>query len=69
LWATYGDKEVDMKGYKPPPKRIRHPNKPTPVPPLKLDRKMSDSQIYEAVERERKRRGLRTIRSVEVISE
>jgi len=68
LWTAYEYKEVDMKGYKPPPKRIRRPNKPTPAPP-KLEGKMSDSQIYEAMERERKRRGLKIIRSMEVIWE
>ncbi len=46
-----------MKGYKLPPKRIKRPDKPTSAPPPKLEGKMSDSQIYEAVERERNRRG------------
>jgi len=27
--------DIKMKGYKPPPKNIRHPNKPTPAPPPK----------------------------------
>ena len=46
-----------MKGYKPPPKNIRRPDKPTSAPPPKLEGRMSDNQIYEAVERERERRG------------
>jgi len=57
-----------MKGYKPPPKNLRRPKKPTPAPP-RLEGKMSDGQIYEAVERERLRRGIEIIRSVEVITE
>jgi len=35
-----------MKGYKPPPKKSRRPNKPTPAPPPK--KIMNDKDIFEA---------------------
>ena len=29
--------EEGLVGYKPPPKKLRRPNKPTPAPPLKIE--------------------------------